>query len=487
MNNLIKNELTKIFHKKALYVILIIMVVLIFVGRLIDKFLYENVEANELWEKEAVQTTIDSLDKSDPTYNEQLISLNSELEAIELSEKYDKNSWQTYLINNYGRDIIYEKNLSKGKDEYEENKKKYDQFIEKLQNNDWKAFAQEELDEKNSEIEQLKATENYDKETLAGLEDEKQVLTWRIEKNIEYGNDENLGIALEEWELERAQLRNYENKEKNGGLTYSEKYQKQTAIQTLELYKYQIENAIKDEELLSDEVGNYYIATSADSGLATVFSESGYGLFIIIATLIIAGTIVSEEFNKGTIKLLLVRPYKRTKILMSKFITCLIVLAIMYVAVFLVQFVSGGIFDGFGNYNFKVAIYSFNTNSVETINVFKYMLLNGAGILPLYVLLLTLAFALSTLFTNSAIAIALPLLGYMGSNIINGFAYNYKKAEFLKFFVTPNWNLNVFLFGKIPQFEPISLPFSIAICLLYFMIMMVVSLIVFNKKEIKNI
>ena len=283
------------------------------------------------------------------------------------------------------------------------------------------------------------------------------------------------------------QLRDYENKEKNGGLTYTEKYQKQTAIQTLELYKYQIENTIKDEELLSDEVGNYFMATSADSGLATVFSDSSYGLFIIIATLIIAGTIVSEEFNKGTIKLLLVRPYKRAKILMSKFITCLIVLAIMYVSVFLVQFISGGIFDGFGTYNFKVAVYSFNTNSIETINVFKYMLLNGAGILPLYILLLTLAFALSTLFTNSAIAIALPLLGYMGSSIINQFAYNYKKAEFLKLFVTPNWNLNVFLFGRIPEFEPISLPFSISICLIYFIIMMVVSLIVFNKKEIKNI
>ena len=92
MNNLIKNELTKIFHKKALYVILIIMVVLIFVGRLIDKFLYENVEADGSWQKEDIQAAIDSLDKSDPTYNEQLVSLNSELEAIELSEKYDKNS-----------------------------------------------------------------------------------------------------------------------------------------------------------------------------------------------------------------------------------------------------------------------------------------------------------------------------------------------------------------------------------------------------------
>ena len=487
MNNLIKNELTKIFHKKALYVILIIMVVLIFVGRLIDKFLYENVEADGSWQKEDIQAEIDSLDKSDPTYNEQLVSLNSELEAIELSEKYDKNSWQKDIIENYGRDIIYQKNLSKGTDEYKENKKKYDQFIEKLQNNDWKAFAQEELDEKNIEIEQLKSTENYDKETLAELEDEKQVLTWRIEKNIEYGNDGYLNQALEAWKSERMQLRDYENKEKNGGLTYTEKYQKQTAIQTLELYKYQIENTIKDEELLSDEVGNYFMATSADSGLATVFSDSSYGLFIIIATLIIAGTIVSEEFNKGTIKLLLVRPYKRAKILMSKFITCLIVLAIMYVSVFLVQFISGGIFDGFGTYNFKVAVYSFNTNSIETINVFKYMLLNGAGILPLYILLLTLAFALSTLFTNSAIAIALPLLGYMGSSIINQFAYNYKKAEFLKLFVTPNWNLNVFLFGRIPEFEPISLPFSISICLIYFIIMMVVSLIVFNKKEIKNI
>ena len=75
----------------------------------------------------------------------------------------------------------------------------------------------------------------------------------------------------------------------------------------------------------------------------------------------------------------------------------------------------------------------------------------------------------------------------MFSNIINQIAYNYDQAEFLKFFVTPNWNLNIFLFGRISQFEPISFSFSLTVCIVYFLIMIILSSIIFNKKEIKNI
>ena len=100
---------------------------------------------------------------------------------------------------------------------------------------------------------------------------------------------------------------------------------------------------------------------------------------------------------------------------------------------------------------------------------------------------MTLAFSLSVLFINSPIAIALPLLGLMGAEIINELAYHYEKAKFLRFFVTPNWDLSIFLFGKLPQFEPISLPFSILVCVAYFAIMVVTSLYIFKRKEIKNI
>ena len=107
--------------------------------------------------------------------------------------------------------------------------------------------------------------------------------------------------------------------------------------------------------------------------------------------------------------------------------------------------------------------------------------------LPMYLLLMTLSFTISVVLNNSALAIAFPIVGTMFSEAINQIAYHVEKAQFLKFFVTPNWDLSMFLYGKMPQFEPISLPFSITICAIYFVIMIIVSLIVFKKRDIKNI
>ncbi len=494
MNNLIKNELIKIFHKKTLYILLLVMIILVTIISFFNKSLEEG-NSNKYYDYDnslssesidLIQDDIDTLDKNDPDNKEQLTYYYSELEAINLLKEYDSNSWQAYIINNYARDIIYQKNISEGTSEYIENKDKYDKFIERLKNDDWKSFVNQELDEINKQIDELKSTNEYDKDTLESLEDNKQVLTWRIEKNIEYGNN-NLNDALESWKMQKSQLRDLESKEKTNTLEYSDKYQKQILIQSSELYKYQIENEIKDAKVTSDDGNNYYLSKTIDSDLATSLSLSQYGLFIIIVIIVISGTIVSEEFNKGTIKLLLVRPYKRIKILLSKFITCLIILLFMYLLVFIIQFILGGITYGFSNYSFNIITYDFNTNSIQNINAIKYMLLIGAGISPLYILLMTLSFTLSTLFTNSQLAIALPLLGYMFSNIINQIAYNYDQAEFLKFFVTPNWNLNIFLFGRISQFEPISFSFSLTVCIVYFLIMIILSSIIFNKKEIKNI
>ena len=94
---------------------------------------------------------------------------------------------------------------------------------------------------------------------------------------------------------------------------------------------------------------------------------------------------------------------------------------------------------------------------------------------------------MTSFFTRLTLAIALPLVGMMGAEIINELAYHYEKAKFLRFFVTPNWKLDIYLFGKLPEFEPISLQFSIAICVIYFAIMIATSTFIFKRKEIKNI
>ena len=108
------------------------------------------------------------------------------------------------------------------------------------------------------------------------------------------------------------------------------------------------------------------------------------------------------------------------------------------------------------------------------------------GKLPMYILLMTLAFALSTLFTNSALAITIGVLGYMGGPIVNQLAEVYK-LQWIKYFVTPNWDLRQYLYGGIPKFDGITLTFSIAIIICYMIIMLVPTYMVFKKRNIKNI
>ena len=203
----------------------------------------------------------------------------------------------------------------------------------------------------------------------------------------------------------------------------------------------------------------------------------------------ISGSIVSDEFNKGTIKLLLIRPYSRLKILLAKFLTCLCMFILFIVFIFISQLLVGGIIQGFGSLNVPAVIYNYNTHNIETMSIIKYLIINICAKSPMFLLLITLAFTISTLFTNSALAIALPLLGYMVSSIINQLIAHalLKDIKAPLYFVTPNWNLTSYLFGGLPSFEPINLRFSILVCLSYFLIMIFISCYVFKKRNIKNV
>lgn len=215
-----------------------------------------------------------------------------------------------------------------------------------------------------------------------------------------------------------------------------------------------------------------------------MFSE--YGLFIIVMIIMIAGTIVSEEFNKGTIKLLLVKPYKRNKILTAKFITVLIMIVFSILSVVLMELIVGGIIFGYDSLAVPVLDYNFTTGNLEIINIFTYLGIEIVTQLPKLILLATLAFACSTLFCNSAVAISIPLLGYMSADMINMLVIQHK-IQFMKFFVSLNWDFEEYLFGRLPSMEGMTCGFSIAICIIYLIIMLIPTFVVFKKKNIKNI
>lgn len=212
---------------------------------------------------------------------------------------------------------------------------------------------------------------------------------------------------------------------------------------------------------------------------------SQFGLFLIVVIVMIAGTIVSEEFNKGTIKLLLVKPYTRNKILLSKFITTLIMIVFVIIVTIIMQILIGGVLFGFDSLGMPVVEYNFNTSSLQEINIFVYLIIQTLTQLPMIILLAVLAFAISTIFSNSALAITISLLGYMSTSIINQLVMAYNLG-FMKYFVTMNWDLSMYLFGGLPLMEGMNMTMSIIICIAYSLIMMIPTFVIFKKKKYKE-
>lgn len=482
MISLIQNELKKIFKKKSLLITLLVTLAFIILTNVIYKIDFGNSYYDYI--EEEISFYDEQLKTIDPKTDKEMYSeYKTQLNVYKLIKKYGEKSWQAKIIQSEMRicisDINYFTYQEKNEDELKAVMAKYDEYIRKLDTNDWRYFAEEEIKEKDIRI---KATKELQEKTtnkleikelqnqIRGYEISKQIATWRLEKDIPYG-DNYKNNCLDNYMVAMQNIRDYELGELEQN--HDAKIQYYEAKEQAAINKYDIENGTT--------VGD---TTSAKGILLNVFEE--YEIFLIVMFMMTAGVIVSEEFSKGTIKLLLIKPYKRSTILASKFITSIIVAVIVIILVTLMQFVVGGLIQGFDSFKNPTIIYDHTINNVKQINTVQYLAMQALGKAPMYILLMTLAFAFSTIFTNSALAITISLLGYMGSSVINMLALNLK-LNWIKYFVTPNWNLTEYFWGGIPTFEGITLPFSIAIIVIYMVIMLIPTFVIFQKKNIKNI
>lgn len=290
----------------------------------------------------------------------------------------------------------------------------------------------------------------------------------RIDKNIPYGNN-FLNDAIDV----RINTVGMDRNLNEPNMSYQDKVSKQKMIEESEIAKYILETKQDVEK-----------QASLRGILLNVFDE--YSIFIIIFIIMIAGGIVSSEFEKGTVKMLLVKPYKRGKILLAKYIVSLLMILFIFVITVVFQVIVGGVVFGFDSLSIPAVVYNFKTNSVVTYNMFEYVLIIAVNKLPIYVLLTTLAFALSSIFANTVIAVVLPILGNVASAVINQLASVYSIRE-LAVFPTLNWDFSQFLFGRLPAYEFTSLGFAVCVCVAYWAIMVSVAWIAFRKREIKNV
>lgn len=480
MINLIKNELKKIFSKKSIYILAIITFAFIILNNVLYKFVIEGdlLDIDGMIYTGMSEEELTKLDLGNTEEFSVYVDIKTNKEIYELKQKYPKNSWQERVIDEKAHTVLYELNSLKYKPTLSETEQamlnkaeeQYSSLMNDLNNSDWKTIVNKEITSIDLKIANLELqSDNMAKQEIKMLENQKETLQMRLDKDIPYGTD-YLNIAIDGYVDCVRIIDELKNKE----MTYQEKIS----------YNNALELKAKSEYILNTKL-DIQNNTNSRSVLANVFSE--YGLFIIILVIIIAGTIVSEEFNKGTIKLLLIKPYSRIKILAAKYITVVIIILLTLIFTAIVQVLIGGIIFGFGNLSIPVVEYNFNTNTLMEFNIFAYVGIKALILLPHFLLIGLIAFTLSTIFTNSALAITMTLLTYMTSGIVLTITSLYKKAEFLKYWLTMNWNLDEYLFGRLSQLEFLNFRFSAIMCAIYFIALLAISLIVFKKKNIKNI
>lgn len=201
--------------------------------------------------------------------------------------------------------------------------------------------------------------------------------------------------------------------------------------------------------------------------------------FISIFTIIVAAGIVAHEFSTGTIKLLLIRPVSRFKILCSKYVTVLLFSAILLLFTFVLSLVVGGIFFGFDDVGPKLVFDDGQVKEVSQIGyAFFTFMLNSVGLL----MLTTMAFMISTAFRNSSLAIGISIfLLLMGGNLSLILGAYFDWAKYILFL---NLDLLSYFNGN-PPIEGMTLPFSITVLIVYFIAFHAIALLFFTKRDVR--
>lgn len=199
---------------------------------------------------------------------------------------------------------------------------------------------------------------------------------------------------------------------------------------------------------------------------------------ISLLTIIIAAGIVAGEFNSGTIKLLLIRPLKRWKVLLSKYLAVLFFTLVALIVLFITSFLVGGILYGFSGINQPYL--AFTNGNVTEVNMLGHIFTTYAYGCVNLLMMVTFAFMISTVFRNNTLAVGISLFLMFTGSVLVGLLSKYTWVKYILF---ANTNLMAYKDGT-PVVEGMTLTFSLLVLAAYFIVFNVISWLGFTKRDI---
>lgn len=397
--------------------------------------------------------------------------------------------------------------------------KEKEKFLKILENNDYQEYSKERIKEiegfianrENTikEYKKLKAKNPYTeegkaellkleeaskdaKEDIPNFKQDIEIIQFRIDNKIDYdlNNWKNNSLKTIEKEIEDLRIKLMSEKEYSNAATqqqysmsyneYVENYDKSNAkrVNKIKEIWYGVENNIP---------------ALADIRDARSVLDSSYEIYIILAVImiiIIGGGIVSTEFSKGTVRLLLIRPVSRWKILLSKLLAILGIGFAILISGITILYISTGFVFGFETYN--TPILETINGTIVHVEFIKYILPKIVLSSSTLIFITSIVFMVSTLAKNTALAVAVSMVLYLGTApatdllismkqtwIVNT-VIPYINASYLRLVPITSGALSQ-SFGMQLQYESGAIQL-----LLISIVLLAITFIAFVKKDIKN-
>ncbi|GAC44117.1 ABC transporter permease [Paenibacillus popilliae] len=219
------------------------------------------------------------------------------------------------------------------------------------------------------------------------------------------------------------------------------------------------------------------------------FLDNSVTLFIPLLVMAIASDIVSSERSAGTIKMLLTRPIRRWKVLLSKWIVLMMFTGIIVFLTALLSYLISGLVFGYSGWTypiftgFSLTDTDVNFEAVHTVPSWLYMLMQLGLVWFSSIVVAALGFMISVLVRSTAASIVILMATLIAGSILYNMASSWPTAKYL-FMI--NLKLTDYLAGTPAPVEGMTLPFSLAVLTVWGAAGLIVAFRVFTKQDILN-
>ena len=232
----------------------------------------------------------------------------------------------------------------------------------------------------------------------------------------------------------------------------------------------------------------YVLDMSLNAGLYTV----------MFCCIFLAAVIMGSEYSTGAIRLLLVRPQPRWKILLSKLMALCIFIAISLTAVYTVTALATTLLYGVGDLDTKITVFKYG--KIMAVSPLQNAIHKGfLGAISMFGISM-LTFMLSLVIKKGAISAAVGAMVFgFGETVAEFTRTVLYKVPFLKYTLFPYiMNLEYAEYDPLDRFlmsldyTPVSAEYGmelstgIAVIMLFTAVILMLSFAIFDKQQIKN-